>query len=200
MFGRRTAKKVEPDALPEVDDHPDSPGSKGRPTPKRRESEAARKKRMTPPRTRKEAAALQRERTRSQRRRAREAMQTGDERYLPRRDQGPVRRFVRDFVDCRRSAAEFLLPGLIVILMLSFVPTVWAANAVVTMWMLMIVVTAIDSVLLAWRLGRELDRRFPDGGTRGTKLYGLLRSTQLRALRMPKAQVKPGQTLPDTYR
>ncbi|MPZ62548.1 MAG: DUF3043 domain-containing protein [Propionibacteriales bacterium] len=172
---------------------------KGRPTPKRKEAEAERKKRMTPPRNRKEAAALQKERTRSRRQMARQAMASGDERYLPNRDKGPVRRYVRDFIDVRRSAAEFLLPVLLMILMLSFLGTAWAANMVVTMWMLMIVVTTIDSVLVMWRLGRELNRRFPEGGTRGAKLYGLLRSTQLRRLRMPKPQVKVGQPLPDVY-
>ena len=31
----------------------------------------------------------------------REALANGDERYLPARDKGPVRRFVRDYVDSR---------------------------------------------------------------------------------------------------
>lgn len=197
MFGRRTARKSEPETVQE--DGTEHLDGKGRPTPKRKEAEAERKKRMTPPRNRKEAAALQKERTRSRRQMARQAMASGDERYLPNRDKGPVRRYVRDFIDVRRSAAEFLLPVLLMILMLSFLGTAWAANMVVTMWMLMIVVTTIDSVLVMWRLGRELNRRFPEGGTRGAKLYGLLRSTQLRRLRMPKPQVKVGQPLPDVY-
>jgi hypothetical protein len=41
--------------------------------------------------------------------------------------------------------------------------------------------------------------RFPETSTRGAKFYAMLRSSQLRPLRMPKPQVKPGQTLPDRY-
>ena len=198
MFGRRTAKKSEP---PVVEEQAARVDGKGRPTPKRSEAEKLRKKRMTPPRDRKQAAALQRERMRSEREKRMQAMKTGDERYLPARDRGPVRHFVRDFVDARRSAAEFLLPLLVVILALSFVPrsVTWAVNATVTLWMLTIVLTALDSVFLVWRLGRALKTRFPDTSTRGAKFYGLLRSSQMRFLRMPKPQVKVGQQLQNRY-
>ena len=47
-------------------------------------------------------------------------MRSGDERYLPKRDQGPLKRFIRDFVDARVSIAEFLLPLLIVIMVLQY--------------------------------------------------------------------------------
>ena len=48
-------------------------------------------------------------------------MKAGDEKFLPARDQGPVRRFIRDWVDSRISVAEFLLPLLLVILLMSSV-------------------------------------------------------------------------------
>ncbi len=198
MFGRRTAKKSEP----QIVEQPDlRPGGKGRPTPKRSEAEKARKKRAAPPRNRKEAAALQRERARTDRAKRMNAMKSGDERYLPARDRGPVRRFVRDFVDARRSAGEFLLPLLLLILVLSFLgeSMVWARSATATLWLVMIVLTTMDTVLLLWRLGRALKQRFPDTSTRGAKFYGLLRSTQMRFLRMPKPQVKPGEKLPTRY-
>ena len=47
-------------------------------------------------------------------------MRSGDERYLPARDQGPVKRFVRDCVDARLSIAEFLLPLLLGIIILQY--------------------------------------------------------------------------------
>ena len=47
-------------------------------------------------------------------------MKSGDERYLPERDQGPVKRFVRDYVDARLSIAEFLLPLLVVIMVMQY--------------------------------------------------------------------------------
>ena len=53
--------------------------------------------------------------------RQREAMASGDERYLPARDKGPVRRFARDYVDSRFRVAEFFLPLAVVILVLSMV-------------------------------------------------------------------------------
>lgn len=198
MFGRRTAKKSEADTVEEQS--PPAHG-KGRPTPRRSEAEAARKKRMTPPRNRREAAAMQRERMRAEREKRMQGMRSGDERYLPRRDRGPVRHFVRDYVDARRSVAEFLLPLLVLILLLSFVPPefTWAVSATVTLWMLTIVLTTMDSIFLVWRLGRLLKQRFPDTPTKGARFYGLLRSSQMRFLRMPKPQVKVGQRLPERY-
>ena len=197
MFGRRTAKKSES----EVEEESARPGGKGRPTPKRSEAQQARKKRMTPPRSRKEAAALQRERMRADREKRVKGMQSGDERYLPARDRGPVRRFVRDYVDSRRSVGEFLLPLLLVILVLSFLgeSMVWARSATATLWLMMIVLTTLDTTLLVWRLGRQLKARFPDTSTKGAKLYGVMRSSQLRPLRMPKPQVKAGAKLPAHY-
>ena len=45
-------------------------------------------------------------------------MRTGDERYLPARDKGPVRRFIRDYVDSRFSFIELLIPLMLVVLIL----------------------------------------------------------------------------------
>ena len=43
-------------------------------------------------------------------------------------------------------------------------------------------------------------QRFPDEPTKGSTLYVVMRSLQMKFLRMPKAQVKIGQKLPETYR
>jgi len=198
VFGRRTTKKSDAEVATET---PATTSGKGRPTPKRSEAERQRKKRMSPPRNRKEANAIQRERMRVEREKRMKAMQSGDDRYLPARDQGPVRRFTRDFVDARRNFGELLLPLLVLILVLSFLGSsqAWAQQATATIWTLTIVLTALDTVLLTWRLGRELRVRFPDTSTKGAKVYGMMRSSQLRPLRMPKPQVKPGQSLPDRY-
>ncbi len=124
---------------------------------------------------------------------------SGDDRDLPRRDQGPVRRFCRDFVDSRRNVAEYLLPALVLILVLSTIPTGWAQSATVLLWMATILLTAADTIFLMWRLRKELAARFPDTSTRGARLYALLRSSQLRRLRMPKPRVPPGAALPARY-
>ena len=47
-------------------------------------------------------------------------MRTGDERYLPARDTGPVKRFIRDFVDSRFQFIELLIPVLLVTLVLGY--------------------------------------------------------------------------------
>ena len=40
----------------------------------------------------------------------RAAMKDGDERYFLARDQGPVRSFIRDYVDSRFSFVELMIP------------------------------------------------------------------------------------------
>ena len=78
-------------------------GGKGRPTPTRKEAEAAAKARAKVPRTRKEQAAAARLARSDSSTKMRQAMKTGEEKYLPARDRCPVKRFIRDMVDSRFS-------------------------------------------------------------------------------------------------
>jgi hypothetical protein len=169
------------------------PGGKGRPTPKRREAEQARKARVSAPRDRKEALRLQREKARIERAKVQRAMETGDDRYLPLRDKGPVRRFCRDFVDARRTPAEYLLPYFLVIFIVMMIPQLYVIGTY--LWLVAIVIVPIDLILLGRRLKKELRTRFPDESHRGAVAYGVMRATQLRRLRLPKPQVKPGQSI-----
>lgn len=189
MF-RRTRQPDAPADVPE----PESTTGKGRPTPKRSQAEAARKTRSKPPRNRKEAAKVMREKRYEERTKTREAMSTGDDRYLPARDRGKVRRFCRDFVDARRNVAEYLLPLLVVILMLGFIQTPQTTLILLVLWIITIGGTALDTVYLVFRIRRELKRRFPGESTRGCVPYAVLRSSQVRRFRMPKPQVKHGET------
>lgn len=173
------------------------PGGKGRPTPKRKEAEAAARARARTPRTRKELSARQREYRAEESRKLREAMKTGDERYLMPRDKGPVRRFIRDYVDSRFTIVELLIPLLLVTMLLQFTG-LYAAASIVMMASLLFVV--VDMVLLRLRLRKELTRRFPGESLKGTSYYAIMRSLQMKFMRMPKAQVKIGQQLPDDYR
>ena len=50
------------------------------------------------------------------------------------------------------------------------------------------------------RLRRELRRRFPDENLKGTTYYAIMRSLQMKFMRLPKAKVKIGQELPEHYR
>ncbi len=174
-------------------------GGKGRPTPTRREAEAAAKARAKAPRNRKEAARVLRQRRKEQNVKMREGVKTGEERYLPARDQGKVRRFIRDRVDSRLCMAELFLPLLLVIMALVYSgnPTLMAYGN--GLWAATLLLVVTDTTFLVWRLKREVRARFPDESTKGIAFYAVLRTLQLRFMRMPKPNVKLGQKLPDRY-
>ena len=188
MF-RRTKPETTPPA-PEP-----KPGGKGRPTPSRREAEAARKAALKKPRNRKEAAKYRRERMRTERAKMQDAMKTGDDRYLPAADKGPVRRFARDYVDARWSAMEFALPVLLVfsfagILLSGLAP--WIAGLVNVAFLVIILAIAVDWILLTRGLRRAVARRFPSEPTRGLGFYAVRRTMQIRRWRLPKPMVDRG--------
>lgn len=188
----RRSKSDEPAATTTA---PVKEGGKGRPTPTRKEAEAARKARARATLDKKAARQLTREQRAKQNAKMREGMRTGDERYLPARDQGKVKKFTRDFVDARISMAEFLLPLLIVIMVAQTFNPAFANG----LWSATILVVAPDTILMVWRLKREVRRRFPDESHKGVTSYAVLRALQMRWLRLPKRQVKIGQRLPDRY-
>jgi len=174
---------------------------KGRRTPTRKEAEAARKKQMKVPVTRKEQARRDRARQEEIRLKQREALKTGDEKYLPARERGPVRRFCRDYVDRRWNVAEFLLPFLIVVLVISFLGNgaQWGAAATFFLYPIVLVATVIDELILVRGLKKQLKQRFSADEARGNTAYAVLRSTQLRRFRLPKPQLKRGEALRDRY-
>lgn len=171
----------------------DPQAPKGRPTPKRSEAQTQRRRAQTVPTDRKEAMRRQREARRADLAKQREALASGDERYLPARDKGPVRRFVRDFVDSRFCVAEFFLPLAVVILVLSMVRVAQLQNIALLLWLGVIAMIVIDSVGLSIRLKKQLKERFPNEPKRGAVAYGLMRTLQMRRLRLPKPQVKRGE-------
>lgn len=195
MFRR---SKAEP--TPTDSETPTKVGGKGRPTPSRKEAEAAARARAKVPRTRREQMAAQRAARSESGQRVRAAMKSGDERYLPARDRGPVRRFVRDFVDSRFSIMELMVPILVVTLVLGWSGNAYLVSVGSTMTFGALVLIALDMLILRFRLRRELGRRFPEESTKGTTYYALMRALQMKFMRMPKAQVKIGERLPDTYR
>jgi hypothetical protein len=176
------------------------PDGKGRPTPTRKEAEALAKARARAPRTRKEQAARQRQFKTENSRKVREGMKTGDERYLLPRDKGPVRRFIRDFVDSRFSIVELLIPLLVITMILGYSGNPSLVQASYTVMMATFLFVIVDMFVLRFRLRKELVRRFPGESYKGTTYYAVIRSLQMKFMRMPKAQVKIGQDLPDTYR
>ncbi|WP_326802169.1 DUF3043 domain-containing protein [Streptomyces sp. NBC_01788] len=171
----------------------DPQAPKGRPTPKRSEARSQRRSVANTSMTRKDAAKRQREERRVQLERQRQALASGDERYLPARDKGPVRRFARDFVDSRFNIAEFFLPMAVVILVLSMVRVPALQNIALLLWLVVIALIVLDSAVSGFRLRKRLSERFPDQNKRGVVAYALMRSLQMRRLRLPKPQVKRGE-------
>jgi hypothetical protein len=175
-------------------------GGKGRPTPKRKEAEAAAKARAKAASGRGGDKKATREARAEHSRKIRNAMKTGDERYFLPRDQGPVRRFIRDYVDSRFSIVEMLIPLLVISMILGWTgqPALMQASSLVLLATVLFVV--FDLIMLRFRLRRELARRFPDDTLKGTTYYACMRALQMKFMRMPKSQVKIGQTLPEHYK
>ncbi|MEU9349434.1 DUF3043 domain-containing protein [Streptomyces griseoloalbus] len=171
--------------------HPEAP--KGRPTPKRSQAQSQRRSVANTTMSRKEASKRQREERRAALERQRQALASGDERYLPARDKGPVRRFARDFVDSRFNIAEYFLPMAVIILVLSMIQVPQLQNAALLLWLVVIVMIVLDSIVTGVRLKKRLAERFPDDNRRGAVAYALMRSLQMRRLRLPKPQVKRGE-------
>ncbi|MFJ7899000.1 DUF3043 domain-containing protein [Streptomyces sp. NPDC096198] len=171
----------------------DPQAKKGRPTPKRSEAQSQRRSVASTPVTRKDAAKRQREARRVQLEKQRQALAGGDERYLPARDRGPVRKFARDHVDSRFNVAEFFLPMAVIILALSLVKVASLQNIALLLWLVVIVLIVLDSILSAVRLRKRLGERFAGQSTKGAVAYALMRSLQMRRLRLPKPQVKRGE-------
>lgn len=203
MF-RRTSSEPAPDQTGESGTTAESLGAvtqgKGRPTPSRKEAEAAARARAKVPRTRKEQAAAARLARSENSAKVRAGMKAGDERYLLPRDKGPVRRFVRDFVDSRFSFIDVIIPVLLVTMVLSYSGNPQLASVGSTVLMLTVLLVIVDMVMLRFRVRRELTRRFPGESTSGTTWYAISRAMQMKFMRMPKAQVKIGEQLPEHYR
>lgn len=189
MFGRRASQSSE-----EPSESPGHEGGgKGRPTPSRREAEAARKQTLKIPKDPKAAKAASRERAREARQRQRQGMLAGDPRYLPARDQGAGRAFARDFVDSRFTLAETFIFVAILVLVLGFI-----RNPVVQQWVSIgffafTAVIVVDMAILLITLSSRAKKQFADPKERkGLALYAALRAMQIRRLRVPPPRVKIG--------
>jgi hypothetical protein len=190
VFGRG---KTLNDQQAETVQHQPRDGAKNRPTPKRRDQEAARKRPLVVT-DRKAAREIDREKRREAQLKQRAAMVTGDDANLPARDKGPVRRYIRDYVDARWNVGEFLLPVMVVVLALSFIrsPIIFATVSIGVY--ALILVAAVDAVIL-WRgLKKRLAEKFgADSQARGLAMYAVMRAIQLRRARMPRPMVRRGQ-------
>ena len=188
MFRRTKADETEP-----AHEAPDSTG-KGRPTPSRKEAEAARKQALKVPKDPRAARKAARERDRRARLDSRSRMLAGDERAFPPRDQGPVRRYVRDFVDSRLSLAEFFIFIALAILLFGFIPSTSIQQWVNLTWFALLALVVLDVASTLLRLRSSLRRHVDDPALRkGCMWYAAIRLLQLRRLRLPKPAVRRGE-------
>ena len=181
---------------------------KGRPTPKRSQSEKRRGPVAPAPMTTSEArkrrkemrATLTKEERKAdklQRRAAmtdrREKMMAGEEDYLLPRDKGPVRRYVRDIVDSRRNLLGLFMPAaLFMIFVMLSVPKV---KLLISQAMLVLMaIMGVDAVLLARKANKAVAAKFPDNteGPRKLGFYAAGRASQLRRMRAPRPRVERG--------
>jgi len=119
-------------------------------------------------------------------------MRRGESWALPRKDQGQVRALARDYVDARRSISEYYMFGVLVLVVLLFLPALRKSAVIDYAVLLILGVIVIESILVSGRVIKLAQQRFPGESTRGLRMYVAVRNTQFRRLRMPTPRVKPG--------
>ncbi|MBG6237950.1 hypothetical protein IWX78_000905 [Mycetocola sp. CAN_C7] len=168
-----------------------NPG-KGRATPTRKEREALNKRPLVPG-DRKEAQKAAKAKLAESREKARIGLAAGDERYLPARDRGQQKRFVRDFVDSRFNIGEFLIPVMFVVIILTLFPPIVQVYAMLLLWAFF-AIAVLDGIWLGISVKKKLAAKFGESSVeRGVRWYAAMRAFQMRVLRLPKPQVKRGQ-------
>ncbi|GAB1816537.1 DUF3043 domain-containing protein [Mycobacterium sp. MUNTM1] len=193
---------------------PQRTGPKGRPTPKRNEarrnarkgpvapapmtaSEArARRKSLAGPKLSREERRANKAASRAGMSERRQKMMAGEEGYLLPRDQGPIRRYVRDVVDSRRNLLGLFMPSTLFLMFAMFgVPQLqlWVSPAM----LVLMAVMSVDGLILGRKVSRLVDAKFPSNTESRWKLglYAAGRASQMRRLRAPRPQVKHGASV-----
>jgi len=169
-----------------------SDDKKNKPTPKRNA------KKVTPalaPAATREAKKAERESVRRRRMEMRQLYLKGDERALPKRDKGPVRKLARDYVDSRWSVAEFFLPLLMVVLLLTAMPSVTIKVFATLVMYLVVLISLLDGIWMGRQIKKIAGTKYPNESVKGVTMYAWMRSTQIRRLRTPAPLVKRGTKL-----
>jgi len=192
VFGR---KKTPKDSTPSAITYAERPGAKNRPTPSRREQETANKRPLVP-KDRKAAAGQSRNAARVARAKQRAALMSGDESALPARDKGPIKRFIRDTVDTRWNIGEFMLPVMFIVLALTFLPfffkssASWATLLVFGLVYGLVIASGVDAFVMWRRTKAKIFARFGQVPPRGSAMYAVMRTFQMRRSRLPRPQVQ----------
>jgi hypothetical protein len=180
LFRRNTQPAPEPTTA--VESAPT--GKKDRPTPTRKEAEAARRQRMSTTLSKKESRAAAGRQSRSDRMRAISAREATPEKIL-----------MRDYIDARFNIGEFLLPSVVVILAVTVLGSYWPrVTLIATLAMYLFILAVFVDGYLMWRgFKKVLAARLPKTSPKGLMLYGMTRSTQIRRFRSPAPRIKRGE-------
>ncbi|MEY2672707.1 MAG: hypothetical protein RL228_1080 [Actinomycetota bacterium] len=175
-----------------------NPESKGKATRSRKEAEAARKQALKIPKDKRRARAAMRTREMDARIQTRKALYTLDEKFLPARDRGPVKKFVRQYTDSRLTLAEIFMPITFVSVVMTMAFPANSANSATVIgyfnlfFVFLMLALIVDIGSYAFLLRRALNKEFQKSELKGAMFYGISRSLTLRAMRLPKPIVKVG--------
>ena len=172
-----------------------TPQGKGRPTPTRREAEAARRRPLVP-KDRKAAKREARAKRDAAFQREQAAMKTGDEANLPYTHQGPVRRWSRDYIDARFNLASYFFFLLFAVLLLVFIQAQFPEIALFVMLGMygLMFLMLLDSLLAVRKMKKKMDERFgPERVPRGIRWQMFGRTFYPRRWRRPIPLVDRGE-------
>jgi hypothetical protein len=180
---RRNSQPATPEPTTTLESAPT--GKKDRPTPTRKEAEAARRQRMNTTLSKKQSRAAASRQSRSER------MKT-----ISAREAVPEKVLMRDYIDARFNLGEFLLPSVVVILAVTLLGSYWpVVTLIATMAMYLFIIGVFVDGYLMWRgFKKVLAKRLPKASPKGLLLYGMTRSTQIRRFRSPAPRIKRGET------
>lgn len=180
---RRNSQPASPEPTTTLESAPT--GKKDRPTPTRKEAEAARRQRMNTTLSKKQSRAAASRQSRSER------MKT-----ISAREAVPEKVLMRDYIDARFNLGEFLLPSVVVILAVTLLGSYWpAVTLIATLAMYLFIIGVFVDGYLMWRgFKKVLAKRLPKASPKGLLLYGMTRSTQIRRFRSPAPRIKRGET------
>ena len=161
--------------------------SKGRPTPTRKEREAANKRPLVGNKS-KEAREAARQAQRAERDKARKLALAGDERYLLARDRGPQRKIIRDVLDNRYTLIEGLMPLMVLFLVVTSFTDDRAKDIITVVMILALFSVSLEAAIINRKSAATIREKLGEDTKlqRGNYFYTVTRGMQPRPLRLPK--------------
>ncbi len=177
------------------------PDAKGRPTPTRKEAEAARRsaarygtsrgssRTTAKPGDPKAAKRAMRDARRAKAAEYRQAMNTGDISRLPARERVPERIMARDIVDQRRNLGPLMLGLIVVAYFIGLAPSTATKAIAFYLLPLCLIVIVTDSIFVARRVSREVTAKYPNTTVR---VKGYVAQRALMPARWRQPRPRPG--------